>query len=134
MEGELFTQLGYDKHEQRGSNRGNSRNGFSKKALKCESGEINIQVPRDRNGDFSPQIVPKRQTRFDGFDNETIRFYRRGMSTRDTENQLKDLYGVDISPTIIANLINEVIAEVKAGQSRPLDMGIPHRLPGCFGY
>ena len=125
LEGELTTELGYDKHDSNGNNNGNSRNGYSEKTLKGTHGETLIQVPRDRNGDFSPQILPKYQTRFDGFDEKIISLYSRGMTTRDIQEQLKDMYGVEVSAALISNVTNEVIGEAKAWQSRPLDKLYP---------
>lgn len=125
LEGELTTELGYNKHDPKGNNIGNSRNGYSEKTLKGTNGELPIKVPRDRNGDFSPQIIPKNQTRFDGFDEKIISLYARGMTTRDIQAQLQELYGVEVSATLISNVTNEVINEVKAWQSRPLDKIYP---------
>jgi len=96
-----------------------------KKLVKGDLGEFDIGVPRDRNGDFEPKIIPKKQTRFDGFDEKIISLYARGMTTRDIQEQLKDLYNVDVSATLISNVTNEVIEEVKAWQSRPLDKLYP---------
>jgi putative transposase len=121
LAGELTTELGYEKHSPEGKNSGNSRNGYSEKTLKGEQGELTINVPRDRNGDFEPKIISKNQTRFDGFDEKIITLYARGMTTRDIQEQLKDLYGVEVSATLISNITNEVIDEVKTWQSRPLE-------------
>jgi len=125
LEGEITTELGYKKHDSKGNNSGNSRNGYSEKTIKCTSGELPVQVPRDRNGDFSPQIIPKYQTRFEGFDEKIISLYSRGMTTRDIQEQLQELYGVEVSPALISNVTNEVIEEVKTWQSRPLDKIYP---------
>ena len=125
LEGELTTELGYDKHSVEGNNSGNSRNGYSQKTVKGDLGELGITVPRDRSGDFEPKIIPKHQTRFDGFDEKIISLYARGMTTRDIQEQLKDLYNVEVSATLISNVTNEVIEEVKAWQSRPLDKIYP---------
>jgi len=125
LEGELTTKLGYSKHDPKGNNSGNSRNGYSEKTLIGTNGDLPIQVPRDRNGEFSPQIIPKNQTRFDGFDEKIISLYSRGMTTRDIQAQLQDLYGVEVSATLISNVTNEVIDEVKTWQSRPLDRLYP---------
>ena len=89
LETELSTELGYDKHEISGKNSGNSRNGHSEKTLKGEDGKLLVRVPRDRNGEFEPKILPKHQTRFDGFDDKILSLYARGMSTRDIQEQLK---------------------------------------------
>ncbi len=125
LDAELTTNLGYEKHATKGTNSGNSRNGYSKKTLQGEDGELTLQIPRDRNGEFEPQIISKNQTRFDGFDEKIISLYGRGMSTRDIQEQLKDLYAVDVSPTLISQVTNEIIEEVKAWQSRPLDKIYP---------
>ena len=98
MEGELTTELGYEKHDNAGNNSGNSRNGYAEKTLKCNEGELAIKVPRDRNGDYEPKIIPKNQSRFDDMDEKIISLYARGMSTRDIQAQLQDLYHVDVSP------------------------------------
>lgn len=125
LSGELTTHLGYEKHDSSGKNSGNSRNGSRSKTLQCEDGDITIQMPRDRNGDFEPQLIRKEQKRFDELDDKIISLYSRGMSTRDMQAQLKELYHVDISATLISNVTNEVIEEVKAWQSRPLDKLYP---------
>ena len=125
LDGELTTHLGYEKHDAAGNNSGNSRNGHREKTLKSKEGDFSIKVPRDRNGEFAPQFISKEQTRFDDLDNKIISLYSRGMSTRDMQEELKELYGVDISPTLISNVTNEVIEEVKAWQSRSLDKLYP---------
>src|SRR5437868_6341745 len=91
MEGELTTELGYEKNDSAGNNSGNSRNGYTEKTLKCNDGHLPIKVPRDRYGNFEPKIIPKNQTRFDDMDEKIISLYARGMSTRDIQDQLKDL-------------------------------------------
>lgn len=121
LEGELTDHLGYPKHSPVGKNTGNSRNGKIQKTLKGDLGEIPIEVPRDRGGSFDPQIIKKRQTRFDGFDDKIIAMYARGMTTRDIQDQLEEIYGVDVSATLISNVTDEVLTEVKAWQNRPLD-------------
>lgn len=125
LEGELTTHLGYDKHDVAGNNSGNSRNGHTNKTLKSEHGELPLSVPRDRNSTFSPQIIPKNQTRFEGFDDKILAMYARGTSTRDIQAQLQELYGVEVSATLISNVTNEVLEELKAWQSRALDSIYP---------
>jgi len=125
LEGELSTKLGYDKHEVSGNNSGNSRNGYSKKTLLTEDGHLEIQTPRDRNGEFEPQFISKHQTRFAHMDEKIISLYGRGMSVRDIQDQLKDLYGAEVSAQLISNVTDEVIDEVKAWQNRPLDKVYP---------
>jgi putative transposase len=121
LNAELTTHLGYDKHDPSGYNSGNSRNGTSEKTVKGEHGEIEINVPRDRQGTFSPQLLPKNQIRLNGFDEKIISLYARGMSTRDIQAQLEELYGVEVSPTLISNVTDAVTDEVKSWQSRALD-------------
>jgi putative transposase len=99
----------------------NRRNGHSKKTIKGEFGTSEVAIPRDRNGAFEPQLIPKGQTRFNGFDDKILSLYARGMSTRDIEAQLKDLYGVDVSHTLISNVTEAVESERKAWQNRSLD-------------
>jgi len=121
LEGELTDHLGYSKHSPVGKNTGNSRNGKSQKTLKGDLGEIAIEVPRDREGSFDHQIIKKRQTRFDGFDDKIVALYARGMTPRDIQAQLEDIYGVDVSATLISNVTDEILPEVKTWQNRPLD-------------
>ncbi|WP_423062355.1 IS256 family transposase [Candidiatus Paracoxiella cheracis] len=125
LEGELTDALGYAKHEVSGHNSGNSRNGHSQKTIKTTDGEMTIEVPRDRNNEFVPQLIPKHQTRFDDLDDKIMSLYARGMTTRDIQDQLKDLYGTTICSSLISTVTNEVIEEVKAWQSRPLDKVYP---------
>lgn len=121
LNAELTTHLGYDKYHPDGRNTGNSRNGAYKKTIKGESGELEIEVPRDRNSSFEPLLIQKNQTRLNSFDEKIISLYARGMTTRDIQAQLQDLYGVEISPTLISNVTEAVMDDVKAWQSRPLD-------------
>lgn len=121
MESELTHHLGYEKHSPAGKKSGNSRNGKSAKTLKGDFGEMPIEVPRDRNGEFNPQIIPKHQTRFSGFDDKIISMYARGMTTRDIQDHLQEIYGVEVSPDLISTVTDAVINDVKEWQSRPLD-------------
>jgi putative transposase len=125
LKAELTDHLGYEKHEIKGKNTGNSRNGVSTKTIKGEFGEAEIEVPRDRKGTFEPQLIEKGQTRFDGFDDKILSMYARGMSTRDIQGQLQEMYGVEVSATLISHVTDAVMDEVKAWQSRPLDKLYP---------
>ena len=125
LEAELTNHLGYEPHEQKGRGTGNSRNGKGRKAVKSETGEIDIQVPRDRNGTFEPKLVKKRQRRLEGFDDKVLALYSRGLSTRGIQEQLEELYGVDVSPTLISNVTNAIMDDVRAWQSRPLSSVYP---------
>jgi putative transposase len=121
LQGEMTHHLGYEKHAAAGRGSGNSRNGKSQKTLKGELGNLTIEVPRDRNGEFEPQLIPKHQTRFEGFDEKILSMYARGMSTRDMQSHFKELYGVEVSPGLVSEVTNQVMEEVKAWQSRPLE-------------
>jgi len=125
LSAEMTEHLGYEPHAAAGRNSGNSRNGASKKTLKGDFGEIELETPRDRNASFEPQIVAKGQTRFTGFDDKILSMYARGMSTREIQGHLEEIYGVEVSPTLISNVTDAVVEEVKAWQSRPLDELIP---------
>ena len=121
MNAELTHHLGYEKHDPAGYHSGNSRNGRSPKTVKGEFGEIVVETPRDRNGSFEPQILPKRQTRFDGLDDKIVSLYACGMTTREIQGHLQEMYGVEVSPTLISEVTDAVSEEVKAWQSRPLE-------------
>lgn len=125
MQAEMTEHLGYEKHDQAGNNSGNSRNGKTTKALKGDFGEVPLETPRDRNGTFEPKIVAKGQTRFTGFDDKIISMYARGMSTREITGHLEEIYGVEVSPTLISSVTESVMEEVKVWQSRPLDAIYP---------
>src|ERR1700757_4435972 len=108
MSAELTHHLGYEKHDPAGYNSGNSRNGTSPKTLKGEFGEVVVETPRDRNGSFEPQILPKYQTRFDGFDDKIVSMYARGMTTREIQGHLQEIYNVEVSPTLISGVTDAV--------------------------
>jgi len=121
LEGELDDHLGYPKHALKGHHSGNSRNGHSSKTLKGEHGELAIDIPRDRNGEFEPQVIPKNQTRLPLLNDKILALYSRGMSTRDIVATLRELYDVEVSPTLISSVTDHVLEEVQQWQSRPLD-------------
>ncbi len=101
LETELDTHLGYPKHRRKGHALGNSRNGHSQKTLKGEQGHMVIEVRSSRQGTFEPQLVKKGQTRLEGFDDKILALYARGMTTRDIQAQLQELYGVEVSATLM---------------------------------
>ena len=125
MDGEMDHHLGYAKHDNAGDGSGNSRNGKSIKKIKGEFGEVEIEVPRDRNGDFEPQIIKKGQSRFEGFDDKILYLYASGLSTRLIQEQLKEIYGVDVSPDLISKVTDAVLEDVKAWLNRPLESIYP---------
>jgi putative transposase len=121
MQAELGDHLGYQKHDPAGYHSGNSRNGKSSKKLKGDFGEIDLETPRDRNGTFEPKIVAKGQTRWTGFDDKILSMYARGMTTRDIQGHLEEIYGVEVSPALVSNVTEAVQDEVRAWQNRPLE-------------
>jgi len=121
MNAELTQHLGYEKHDPAGNNSGNSRNGASSKTVKGDFGELEIEVPRDRISTFEPQILPKHQTRFTGFDDKIVSMYARGMTTRDIEGHLKEIYGVEVSAGLISQVTEAVSEEVRTWQTRALE-------------
>jgi transposase-like protein len=125
LEGEMTDHLGYEKHASEGRDRGNSRNGKTSKRVKTGDDEVEIEVPRDRDGSFDPKLVPKGRRRLPGFDDKVIALYARGMTTREIQDGLKEIYSVDVSPTLISAVTDSVLEDVKAWQSRPLDAVYP---------
>jgi putative transposase len=125
LEAEMTNHLGYEPNEAKGRGTGNSRNGHSTKTVETESGPVQVRVPRDRNGSFEPQAVPKHRRRLEGFDDKVLALYARGMSTRDIQGHLRELYGTDVSADLISRVTDAVLDEVKAWQARPLDAVYP---------
>jgi putative transposase len=125
MGAELTVPLGYGKHDPAGRNTGNSRNGTSPKTLKGEFGNLELATPRDRNGSFEPQMVAKGQRRFEGFDQAIISLYSRGLTTREIEGQLLEIYGVEVSPGLVSQVTDAVCADVQVWQNRPLEEVYP---------
>jgi putative transposase len=115
---ELTEHLGYEKGDPAGRGTGNSRNGYSSKTVVGDDGAIEIAVPRDRNSSFEPQIVPKGQTRFEGFDERIISLYARGLSVREIQGHLQELYSVEVSPDLISRVTDAVLEEVQEWQNR----------------
>jgi putative transposase len=125
MAAEMTEHVGYDKHDPGGNNSGNSRNGKSAKTIKGTFGELALETPRDRNGTFEPQIIEKHQTRFTGFDKNILSLYSRGLSTREIQQHLEEIYGVEVTAGLISSVTDEVIDEVKTWQNRQLDAVYP---------
>jgi putative transposase len=122
---ELTHHLGYEKGDPAGQGSGNSRNGHSAKTVLAEDGQIDLAIPRDRAGTFEPRIVPKGVTRLDGFDEKVISLYARGLTVREIQGHLKEIYGTEVSPDLISRVTDAVLDEVKAWQSQPLDACYP---------
>lgn len=132
MNAELDQHLGYEKHAPEGKNTGNSRNGHSPKMLKGNFGEMEINTPRDRNSTFEPQLIRKGQTRITDFDQQILALYAKGMTTRDIADSFKEMYGADVSHTLISKVTDAVIDEVNAWQTRPLDQVYPVLYLDCI--
>ena len=125
LDAEMAAHLGHRKHEPVRNPAGNTRNGKSRKTLKGEFGELPIEVPRDRQGTFEPQLIPKHQTRWAGFDDKVISLYARGMTVREIQAHLEEMYGAEVSPSLISSITDAVSEEVKTWQARPLDAVYP---------
>ena len=125
LDAEMTEHLGHDKNHPIQNSLGNARNGKSKKTLKGDFGELPIDVSRDRQGSFEPQLIPKHQTRWTGFDDKILSLYARGMTVREIQSHLEEMYGTEVSPTLISSVTDAVIEEVKAWQGRPLDSVYP---------
>jgi putative transposase len=121
MNAEMSHHLGYEKHAVTGRGSGNNRNGKSRKKIQGDFGSVEIEVPRDRKGTYDPQIIPKHERRFAGFDQKILSMYARGMTTRDIQSHLEEMYGVEVSPALISEVTDAVVEEVKAWQTRPLE-------------
>jgi len=126
LEAEMQAHLGYERHDPAADGAGgNRRNGKSRKVVQSAVGELTIDTPRDREGTFEPQLVKKRQVRLAGMEEKILALYAKGMTTRDIESALVDLYGVTISHALIAQVTDAVLDEARAWQTRPLDAIYP---------
>ena len=132
MEVELTDHLGYEHGESPPGGTGNTRNGSTPKTLATEHGPVELETPRDRDASFEPKIVRKRQRRFEGFDDKIIALYSRGLSTRDIEAYLRDLYGVDVGRDLISRVTDAVMDDARAWASRPLDDVYPIVFLDCL--
>jgi putative transposase len=121
LQGELTEHLGYSKHDPAGHNSGNSRNGVTRKTLQGDFGAVELEAPRDRNGEFEPQIIRKNQTRWTGFDDKILSMYARGMTTREIQGHLEEMYQVEVSPSLISEVTDAVMEDARAWQNRPLE-------------
>lgn len=125
FEAEMDEHLGYEKHDPAGNNSGNSRNGYSKKNVKTRFGTSEIQMPRDRNSQFEPQIIKKYETTSNQLEDQIIAMYAKGMSTRDIEDHMRDIYGIDVSPTMVSKITDRILPMITEWQSRPLERVYP---------
>ncbi len=134
MKAELDAILGYEKNCKGDLQTDNKRNGHSPKKLKSQYGEFHIDVPRDRNGEFEPKLIPKYQRDISGIEDKVISLYARGMSTRDIHDQLNDLYGIDPSAEMVSKITDKILPQVKEWQSRPLNPVYPFVFMDCIHY
>ena len=126
LEAEMDEHLGYKKNDNAGDNSGNSQNGYTTKTVITDNNDtIEVQVPRDRNSTFEPVIIPKHEKRTPLFNNQIISMYSFGMSTRDIQCHLQQVYGVEVSPETISNITDSVMADVRKWQTRPLEKSYP---------
>ena len=132
LEVELTDHLGYEPHREPPGGAGNTRNGSTPKTLQTEHGPVRIDTPRDRDGSFEPKLVRKRQRRFEGFDEKILALYSRGLSTRDIEAYLRELYGVEVGRDLISRVTDAVLEDVRAWQQRPLDDVYPVVFLDCL--
>lgn len=125
LEAEMSQHLGYEKHAPDGYDGGNSRNGSGRKTVILDSGAVELRVPRDRDGEFEPQVVKKGQRRLKGFDEKLISLYARGLTVREIQGHVREIYDVEVSPDLISRVTNQVLDEVSAWQKRTLDRVYP---------
>ncbi|QAA31102.1 IS256 family transposase [Clostridium manihotivorum] len=121
LEAEMDEALGYGKYEGSEKINGNSRNGYSKKTIKTELGPVQVDIPRDRNSEFEPKLIPKHQRSVNGIEDKILGLYATGMTTRDISEQIKELYGVDVSAETVSNITNRILPLVSEWQNRPLE-------------
>lgn len=125
LEAELEDHLGYKKHSAEGINTGNSRNGYSKKTIQTKFGKTEVDIPRDRNGEFEPRIIGKYERTSNQLEEQIIAMYAKGMSTRDIEDHMRDIYGIDVSPAMVSKITDKLLPMISEWQSRPLDRVYP---------
>lgn len=134
LEAEMDAKLGYSRDEVPKKNIENSRNGYSSKTVRSELGPVKLDIPRDRKGEFEPRIVPKYKRDVSGIEEKVISLYARGMSTRDIHDQIKDLYGVELSADMVSRITERIIPEIKEWQNRPLEPVYPFVFMDAIHY
>lgn len=134
MEAEMDATLGYEKNQKGDSDIENKRNGYSTKTVKSQYGEIPLEIPRDRNGEFEPKLIPKYQRDISGIEEKIISLYARGLSTRDIHDQLQDLYGIELSAEMVSKITDKIIPEIKEWQTRPLNSVYTFVFMDCIHY
>ena len=134
LEGELDATLGYSKDDPSSKTTDNSRNGYTTKTVRSELGPVQLNIPRDRKGEFEPKIVPKYKRDVSGIEEKVISLYARGLSTRDIHDQIKDLYGVEISAEMVSKITEHIVPEIREWQNRPLDRIYPFVFMDAIHY
>lgn len=134
LEAEMDATLGYEKNHKGDMQSTNKRNGHSQKNLKSQYGEFQIDIPRDRNGEFEPELIPKYQRDISGIEEKVISLYARGMSTRDIHDQIQDLYGIELSADMVSKITDKILPEAREWQSRPLNPMYPFVFMDCIHY
>lgn len=134
LEAELSSNLGYEKYEKTDKNTSNSRNGYTQKTVKTQFGEMEIDIPRYRNGEFEPKIVPKHKRDISGIEEKIIALYAKGMSTRDIHDQIKEIYGIDVSAEMVSKITERIVPEIKSWQLRPLEKTYPFIFMDAIHY
>lgn len=134
LEAELEIELGYSKGDKKNKNTDNRRNGYSEKTVKTQFGEIPLEVPRDRNGEFEPVVIPKNKRDISGIEEKVISLYGRGMSTRDIHEQIKDIYGIEISAEMVSKMTDGIVPHIKEWQNRPLNPIYPFVFMDAIHY
>lgn len=134
LEAEMDASIGYTKNNKQDVESENKRNGYSPKTVKSQYGEFQVDIPRDRAGEFEPKIIPKYQRDISGIEEKVISLYARGMTTRDIHDQLEDLYGIELSADMVSKITDKILPEVKEWQSRPLDPVYPFLFMDAIHY
>lgn len=134
LEAEMDASIGYTKNNKPDGESENKRNGYSPKTVKSQYGEFQVDIPRDRAGEFEPKIIPKYQRDISGIEEKVISLYARGMTTRDIHDQLQDLYGIELSADMVSKITDKILPEVKEWQSRPLDPVYPFIFMDAIHY
>lgn len=125
FEAEMNEHLGYSKHSPLGDNSGNSRNGYSKKTIKTRFGDTELEIPRDREGDFKPRVIRKYQKTSNQIEDQIVAMYAKGMSTRDIEEHMREIYGIEVSPSMVSKITDKIFPLITQWQSRPLEKVYP---------
>lgn len=134
LEAEMDACIGYPKNKKGNSSTNNKRNGHSTKVLKSQYGSFPIDIPRDRNGEFEPVLIPKHQRDISGIEDKVISLYGRGMSTRDIHDQLQDLYGIELSAEMVSRITDQILPELQEWKTRPLEPFYPFVFMDCIHY